>query len=78
MSSGVEVAEGLTKSFGASIVWFDVTLTLPPGAVSVLLGPSGTGKLVFLKSLIGLLKPEHGSVFVHGTDLVRCKRAQAV
>lgn len=73
MSPGVEVVvEGLTKSFGASIVWSDVTLTLPPGEVSVLLGPSGTGKSVFLKSLIGLLKPERGSVFIHGTDLVRC------
>jgi phospholipid/cholesterol/gamma-HCH transport system ATP-binding protein len=73
MSPGVEVVvEGLTKSFGQTIVWSDVTLTLPPGEVSVLLGPSGTGKSVFLKSLIGLLKPERGSVVIHGTDLVRC------
>ncbi|HEX2299049.1 MAG TPA: ATP-binding cassette domain-containing protein [Pseudonocardiaceae bacterium] len=73
MSTGVEVVvEGLTKSFGRSTIWVDVTLTLPPGEVSVLLGPSGTGKSVFLKSLIGLLKPERGAVFVHGTDLVRC------
>ena len=73
MSTGVEVVvEGLTKSFGRSTIWADVTLTLPPGEVSVLLGPSGTGKSVFLKSLIGLLKPERGAVFVHGTDLVRC------
>jgi phospholipid/cholesterol/gamma-HCH transport system ATP-binding protein len=73
MSAGVEVVvEGLTKSFGRSTIWSDVTLTLPPGEVSVLLGPSGTGKSVFLKSLIGLLKPERGSIVIHGTDLVRC------
>ncbi|MDQ2880849.1 MAG: ATP-binding cassette domain-containing protein [Actinomycetota bacterium] len=73
MSTGVEVVvERLTKSFGRSTVWSDVTLTLPPGEISVLLGPSGTGKSVFLKSLIGLLTPEHGSIFIHGTDLVRC------
>jgi phospholipid/cholesterol/gamma-HCH transport system ATP-binding protein len=73
MSAGVEVVvEGLTKSFEGSTVWSDVTLTLPPGEISVLLGPSGTGKSVFLKSLIGLLKPERGSVFIHGIDLVRC------
>lgn len=73
MSTGVEVVvEGLTKSFGRSTIWADVTLTLPPGEVSVLLGPSGTGKSVFLKSLIGLLKPERGSIVIHGTDLVRC------
>jgi phospholipid/cholesterol/gamma-HCH transport system ATP-binding protein len=73
VSAGVEVrVEGLSKSFGRSNIWSDVTLTLPPGEVSVLLGPSGTGKSVFLKSLIGLLKPEKGSIIIHDTDLVRC------
>lgn len=73
MSAGAEVVvEGLTKSFGPSLIWSDVTLTLPAGEISVLLGPSGTGKSVFLKSLIGLLKPERGSVVIHDTDLVRC------
>ncbi|HZZ51336.1 MAG TPA: ATP-binding cassette domain-containing protein [Pseudonocardia sp.] len=73
MSAGVEVrVENLSKSFGPSTIWSDVSLTLPAGEVSVLLGPSGTGKSVFLKSLIGLLKPERGSIFIHDTDLVRC------
>jgi len=66
---GIEVVvEGLTKSFGRRTVWRDVTLSLPPGEVSVMLGPSGTGKTVFLKSLIGLLKPDRGKVFVDGVD----------
>ncbi|WP_051341240.1 ABC transporter ATP-binding protein [Pseudonocardia spinosispora] len=77
MSAGVEVrVEGLSKSFGRSNIWSDVSLTLPPGEVSVLLGPSGTGKSVFLKSLIGLLKPEKGSIFIHDTDLVRCNESR--
>jgi phospholipid/cholesterol/gamma-HCH transport system ATP-binding protein len=42
----------------------------------VLLGPSGTGKSVFLKSLIGLLKPEKGSIVIHDTDLVRCSEGK--
>ncbi|WP_328913097.1 MULTISPECIES: ABC transporter ATP-binding protein [unclassified Streptomyces] len=68
---GIEVTiEGLTKSFGTQTVWQDVTLTLPPGEVSVMLGPSGTGKTVFLKSVIGLLKPERGRVLVDGVDMV--------
>jgi phospholipid/cholesterol/gamma-HCH transport system ATP-binding protein len=68
---GIEVVvEGLTKSFGAQTVWHDVSLTLPPGEVSVMLGPSGTGKTVFLKSVIGLLKPERGRVLVGGVDMV--------
>ncbi|MDI3386255.1 ATP-binding cassette domain-containing protein [Streptomyces sp. B-S-A8] len=71
---GTEVrVEGLTKSFGAQQIWQDVTLTLPAGEVSVLLGPSGTGKTVFLKSLIGLLKPERGQVLVDGVDMVNSR-----
>jgi phospholipid/cholesterol/gamma-HCH transport system ATP-binding protein len=75
--TGVEVkVEGLSKSFGRANIWSDVTLTLPPGEVSVLLGPSGTGKSVFLKTLIGLLKPEKGSIVIHDTDLVRCSESR--
>ena len=44
---GAEVAiNHLSKSFGSSNIWADVTMTLPPGEISVLLGPSGTGKSV--------------------------------
>ncbi|WP_258079806.1 ABC transporter ATP-binding protein [Nocardia cyriacigeorgica] len=61
---GVEVrTEGITKSFGSQRIWQDVSITLPAGEVSALLGPSGTGKSVFLKSLIGLLRPERGSIY---------------
>ncbi|GAB3294503.1 ABC transporter ATP-binding protein [Parasphingorhabdus pacifica] len=70
---GVEVVvEGLSKSFGAQTIWRDVTLTLPTGEISVLLGPSGTGKSVFLKSLVGLLKPEHGRVVINDVDICDC------
>ncbi|NDJ87601.1 ABC transporter ATP-binding protein [Mycolicibacter kumamotonensis] len=64
--------QGLTKSFGSARIWEDVTMTIPEGEVSVLLGPSGTGKSVFLKSLIGLLRPERGSIVIDGTDILQC------
>jgi len=71
---GVEVrVEGLTKSFGSQVIWRDVSLALPPGEISVLLGPSGTGKSVFLKSLVGLLKPERGSIMVTDVDICSCR-----
>ncbi|GAA3298737.1 ABC transporter ATP-binding protein [Dactylosporangium vinaceum] len=74
---GVEVqVEGLTKSFGASPVWSDVTLTLPAGEISVLLGPSGTGKSVFLKTLVGLLKPDRGAIVVDGHDLTKLRERE--
>ncbi|WP_253866467.1 ABC transporter ATP-binding protein [Prauserella halophila] len=70
---GAEVViEGLTKSFGKQAIWRDVTLNLPPGEVSVMLGPSGTGKSVFLKSMIGLLKPDKGRCEINGIDVVTC------
>jgi phospholipid/cholesterol/gamma-HCH transport system ATP-binding protein len=74
---GVEVAvEGLTKSFGKQRIWGDVTLTLPPGEISVMLGPSGTGKSVFLKTLVGLLKPDAGSIFIKDVNLAKCSEHQ--
>lgn len=71
MGIAIEV-ENLSKSFGSSLIWEDVTLTIPAGEVSVILGPSGTGKSVFLKSLIGLLRPERGKILIDGTDIIQC------
>ncbi|MCX2712190.1 ABC transporter ATP-binding protein [Mycolicibacterium sp. J2] len=70
---GVQIdVTGLSKSFGSSKIWEDVTMSIPAGEVSVLLGPSGTGKSVFLKSLIGLLRPEKGSIVIDGTNILEC------
>jgi phospholipid/cholesterol/gamma-HCH transport system ATP-binding protein len=70
---GIEVVvEGLTKSFGSHVVWQDVSLSLPAGEVSVMLGPSGTGKTVFLKALVGLIRPDRGRVMVDGIDTASC------
>src|ERR687893_1711345 len=74
---GVEIAvEGLTKSFGKQLIWADVTLTIPAGEICVMLGPSGTGKSVFLKALIGLLKPDRGSIVIEGTDIASCSERE--
>ena len=48
-----------------------MSLTLPAGEISVLLGPSGTGKSVFLKTLVGLIRPDRGSIWIDGRDLPR-------
>jgi phospholipid/cholesterol/gamma-HCH transport system ATP-binding protein len=67
---GVDIkVEGLTKSFGRQVIWENVSLTLPKGEISVLLGPSGTGKSVFLKHLVGLLRPDRGHVYIEGKDV---------
>lgn len=74
MGGSVEV-RGLTKTFGRQNIWHDVTLTLPPGEITALLGPSGTGKSVFLKSLMGIVDPERGEVLIDGVDMVSVKEA---
>ncbi|WP_137294359.1 ABC transporter ATP-binding protein [Nocardioides dongxiaopingii] len=74
---GVEIRiENLTKSFGKQMIWGDVSLTVPAGEISVMLGPSGTGKSVLLKTIIGLLKPDSGAVVIEGTDLASCREKE--
>jgi ABC transport permease subunit len=75
MGGTVEV-HGLTKSFGSQNIWSDVTLELPPGEITALLGPSGTGKSVFLKSLMGLIRPEEGECLVNGVDMVKARESR--
>ena len=70
---GVELkVEDLSKSFGKQLIWDNVSLTIPAGEICVMLGPSGTGKSVFLKALIGLLKPDTGSILIEGLDIAHC------
>ncbi len=74
---GVEIqVNNLTKRFGSQTIWEDVSLTLPAGEISVMLGPSGTGKSVFLKCLIGLLKPNNGSIIIDGKDITTIKERE--
>jgi phospholipid/cholesterol/gamma-HCH transport system ATP-binding protein len=74
---GVEIkVDDLSKSFGSQLIWGDVSLTLPAGEISVMLGPSGTGKSVFLKALIGLLKPDKGHIWIEGHDIATCRERE--
>jgi phospholipid/cholesterol/gamma-HCH transport system ATP-binding protein len=59
------------KSFGPQKVLDDVSLIIPKGQTSVIIGPSGTGKSVFIKLLVGLLKPDQGEIFIQGREITR-------
>src|SRR5438270_6939281 len=61
--------KGLTKTFGSQTVWEDLTCDIPKGKITVMLGPSGTGKSVFLKHIMGLLKPDHGEIWIDGKNI---------
>ena len=64
---GVSI-EGLSKSFGRSEVLKNVTFSVAPGEIFVLMGPSGSGKSVLLKHIVGLEQPSAGRVTVAGRD----------
>ena len=63
------VAEDLHKSFGPKVVLDGVSFSVADGESLAIVGPSGTGKSVLLKHLIGLIRPDSGRVIVDGTDL---------
>jgi len=61
---------GVTKSFGSHTVLEDVSFDIPKGRTTAILGPSGTGKSVLLKNILGLLTPDRGEVWVDGDQIV--------
>jgi len=64
---GVEVA-GLSKKFGAQTVLKNVSLSVKPGEIFVIMGPSGSGKSVLLRHIAGLESPTGGTVRINGFD----------
>ena len=65
------VLGGLHKSFGSQVVLDGIELTVESGETLAMLGRSGTGKSVLLKLIIGLEKPDSGSIRVHGQEITR-------
>ncbi|PTL58173.1 ABC transporter ATP-binding protein [Paraconexibacter algicola] len=66
----------LHRAFGANQVLQGLDVTIPEGVISVVLGPSGTGKSVLLQHIIGLLRPDAGDVLIRGRPLSRMSRAE--
>jgi phospholipid/cholesterol/gamma-HCH transport system ATP-binding protein len=58
------------KAFGRARILRGLNMGLPEGMVSMILGPSGTGKSVCIKHMVGLLYPDEGDVLVHGESVV--------
>jgi phospholipid/cholesterol/gamma-HCH transport system ATP-binding protein len=57
------------KAFGKNRIIRGLNMGLPEGMVSMILGPSGTGKSVCIKMMVGLLYPDEGDILVHGTSV---------
>jgi phospholipid/cholesterol/gamma-HCH transport system ATP-binding protein len=61
---------GVRKTFGRKVVLDGLDLAVMPGQSLVIIGGSGTGKSVTLKCVLGLLKPEAGSIEIDGENIV--------
>jgi ABC-2 type transport system ATP-binding protein len=74
--------EGLAKRFGPTLAVAGIDLTVQPGSFYGIVGPNGAGKTTTLSMITGLLRPDAGSVHVHGIDVwrepERAKRAIGV
>jgi phospholipid/cholesterol/gamma-HCH transport system ATP-binding protein len=57
------------KAFGRARILRGLNMGLPEGMVSMILGPSGTGKSVCIKHMVGLLYPDEGDILVHGESV---------
>jgi phospholipid/cholesterol/gamma-HCH transport system ATP-binding protein len=57
------------KAFGRNRILRGLNMGLPEGMISMILGPSGTGKSVCIKHMVGLLYPDDGDVLVHGDSV---------
>jgi putative ABC transport system ATP-binding protein len=73
LSTSDVVMRGVSRSFraGGGLLWAlsDIDLVLEPGTFTAIMGPSGSGKTTLLNCLLGLDKPDTGSIQVGGTDI---------
>jgi phospholipid/cholesterol/gamma-HCH transport system ATP-binding protein len=64
------------KAFGRNKILRGLNLGIPEDRISMILGPSGTGKSVCIKHMVGLLYPDEGDVLVHGESVPNMPDAQ--
>ena len=57
------------KAFGRNQILRGLNMGIPEGKISMILGPSGTGKSVCIKHMVGLLYPDEGDILVHGESV---------
>ncbi|MCG9720017.1 MULTISPECIES: ATP-binding cassette domain-containing protein [Shewanella] len=71
----VEISH-LGFSRGTHVIYDDVSLTIPRGKVTAIMGPSGIGKTTLLKLIGGQLRPDKGVIKVDGIDVHQCNRGE--
>ena len=67
-ASALEVT-GLKKSFGGLVAVGGASFTIPEGKITALIGPNGAGKTTIFNMITGTMKPDEGTVVLHGEDI---------
>lgn len=62
--------KNVTKSFDGRTILHDINATFYTGKTNLIIGQSGSGKTVLMKSLVGLITPEEGSILFDGRDMI--------
>jgi phospholipid/cholesterol/gamma-HCH transport system ATP-binding protein len=68
--------KSIHKSFGSNHVLNGISLDIKKGSSLVIIGPSGAGKTVLLKTIIGLLNPDRGSILIDGAETTNISNKQ--
>ena len=65
--------QNVHKRFGSQVVLSGISIDLEPGKITTVVGPSGVGKSVLLKLILGILHPEEGQVIIDGRSITKAK-----
>lgn len=66
----------IAKSFEDKTILHDISATFHTGKTNLIIGQSGSGKTVLMKSLVGLIRPEQGQILYDGRDLLKMDSSQ--
>ncbi len=76
MSKNMIQLSGVKRSFGINCILKGVNLKVNKGETYLLIGRSGAGKTVLLKTILGLLRPDSGSIFIEGQDITQLSKVK--
>ncbi len=75
-SANLVTIENLTFKRGQRTIYDNISLTIPKGKVTAIMGPSGIGKTTLLRLIGGQIRPEHGNIYFGGHNIPQLSRAQ--
>ena len=68
--------KNIVKSFEGKTILHDISATFYAGKTNLIIGQSGSGKTVLMKSIVGLIRPESGQVLYNGKDLLKMNSSE--